>query len=131
MKCVWNFSAVLAYQWVKRVWNYCINLSVREVHVELFCCINLSVSEVHVELYAVLPNQGVKYDDVGLFQGHIRVGRALLCKNKAPGAVKAFSNAFNALDRDATDVQKKDVLKELVKTITVHMGTALVLQLLS
>ena len=110
---------------------YCINLSVREVHVKLFCCINLSVSEVHVELYAVLPNQCMKYDDVGLFQGHIRVGRALLCKNKAPGAIEAFSNAFNALDRDATDVQKKDVLKELVKTVTVHMGTALVLQLLS
>ena len=42
------------------------NLLVREVHVELFCCINLSVSEVHVELYAVLPNQRVKYDDVGM-----------------------------------------------------------------
>ena len=73
----------------------------------------------------------MKYDDVGLFQGHVRVGRALLCKNKASGAVKAFSNAFNALDVDATDVQKKDILKELVRTIIVHMGMALVLQLLS
>ena len=55
----------------------------------------------------------------------------MLCKNKASGAVKAFSNAFNALDVDATDVQKKDILKELVRTIIVHMGMALVLQLLS
>ena len=59
-------------------------------------------------------------------QGHVRVGRALLRKNKAQQAVKAFSNAFNALDMDATDLQKKDILKELVKTVTTHLGKALV-----
>ena len=68
----------------------------------------------------------MKYYCGELLQGHVRVGRALLCKNKAQQAVKAFSNAFNALDMDATDLQKKDILKELVKTVTTHLGKVLV-----
>jgi hypothetical protein len=57
-----------------------------------------------------------------LFQGHVRVGRAYLRKGKPSQAVKAFCNAFNALGVEATETQKKEVLKELIKTVTAHMS---------
>nr|KAG5695001.1 hypothetical protein BaRGS_024184 [Batillaria attramentaria] len=51
------------------------------------------------------------------YRGHVRVGRALLRRNKPQQAIKAFSNAFNALEAKAPDTQKKEVLKELMKTL--------------
>ena len=65
--------------------------------------------------------ESVAYDG-HWYRGHVRVGRALVKKKKASNAVKAFANAYNALGAESTDVQKKDVLKELVKTVTVHMS---------
>ncbi|KAK7480873.1 hypothetical protein BaRGS_00027874 [Batillaria attramentaria] len=56
------------------------------------------------------------------YRGHVRVGRALLRRNKPQQAIKAFSNAFNALEAKAPDTQKKEVLKELMKTLMTVPG---------
>ncbi|KAL8569952.1 hypothetical protein ACOMHN_056384 [Nucella lapillus] len=70
----------------------------------------------HVEQALTDAKDSVAFDG-HWYRGHIRVARALLRKNKASGAVKAFSNAFSALETDATESQRKDILKEIVKTV--------------